>query len=76
MTAGPTKISPALRMPIVATPMAMPSGRPAPPENATPPEDRSSKHVELESHTDRRRDAAEPTGDQHGTSPIRNPLAA
>ena len=33
----PTKISPAFRMPIVATPMAMPSGRPAPPEKATPP---------------------------------------
>ena len=62
----PTKISPALRMPIVATPMAMPSGRPGAAGKRDPAEDHGGEHVELESDADGRRDAAKPPGDQHG----------
>ena len=62
---SPTKISPALRMPIVATPMAMPSGRPGAAGKRDAAEDGGGEHVELEANADRRRDAAEPAGDQH-----------
>ena len=54
-TASPTKIRPALRMPIVATPMAMPSGRPGAAGEGHAAEDRGGQHVELEA---RRRSSA------------------